>query len=126
MTDPWPSGPAVRCPPPVLFLLGIVAGWWFERAHPLPLIGAPARPAGVLAGSLLVALGVGLTALAVTTFRGAGTAIIPNRRASTLVTHGPYRWSRNPMYLGLALAYLGIVLAMNSVWMLLFLPLVMA
>jgi protein-S-isoprenylcysteine O-methyltransferase Ste14 len=53
-------------------------------------------------------------------------AIIPNRPASTLVTHGPFRLSRNPMYLGLSLVYLGVTLLVNSVWPLLLLPLVIA
>lgn len=126
MADPSHSGPAVRYPPPLLFLLGIVAGWLLDRAHPLPLVGAAARPAGTLAGWLLLALGCGLAVWAVATFRGAGTTIIPHRRASALVTHGPYRLSRNPMYLALSLVYLGAVLLMNSVWMLLILPLLIA
>ena len=126
VTDRSPSGPAVHYPPPLLFLLGIVAGWLLGRAHPLPLMGAPARPAGALAGWLLVILGSGLATWAAVTFRGAGTTIFPNRRASTLVTHGPFRWSRNPIYLGLSLGYLGVTFLMNSVWALLFLPLVIA
>jgi len=58
------------------------------------------------------------------TLRAAGTSIRPSSPASTLVTHGPFRLSRNPMYLGLTLVYLGVTLLMNSVWTALFLPLV--
>jgi protein-S-isoprenylcysteine O-methyltransferase Ste14 len=67
-----------------------------------------------------------LAVWALATFRAAGTAISPNRPASTLVTHGPFRLSRNPMYLALSLLYLGVMLLVNSVWTLLLLPFVIA
>ena len=123
MTNTPASGPGVRYPPPLLFVLGIVAGWSLHRAFPLSLIGSAG---GALVGWLLIALGTGLSLRAVATFRGARTTIQPNRPASTLVTHGPFRLSRNPMYLGLSLVYLGVTLLMNSIWTLLFLPLVIA
>jgi len=126
MINPSPSGPGVRYPPPLLFVLGIVAGWLLNRAFPLPLIGSAARSAGALVGWLLVALGAAWPVWALATFRGARTAISPNQSASTLVTHGPFQLSRNPMYLGLSLLYLGVMLLVNSVWILLFLPLVIA
>jgi protein-S-isoprenylcysteine O-methyltransferase Ste14 len=50
------------------------------------------------------------------------TTIIPHRRASTFVQRGPYRWTRNPMYVALTLIYLGICSLTASVWPLLFLP----
>jgi protein-S-isoprenylcysteine O-methyltransferase Ste14 len=122
VTDPSRSGPGVRYPPPLLFVLGIVLGWWLDRAMPLPLAGPAARWRAV--GWALVAFGISLTTWAVATFRGARTSIIPNRPATTLVTHGPFRLSRNPMYLALTLLYLGMVLLLNSAWPLLLLPLV--
>lgn len=125
MTEPAPSHPGVHFPPPLLFALGALAGWLLHRALPLPLVTPRARPAGALVGWLLVALWAGWSAWAVATFLRARTAIIPNRPASALVTHGPYRLSRNPMYLGLTLLYLGVTLLVNSVWPILFLPLVL-
>jgi protein-S-isoprenylcysteine O-methyltransferase Ste14 len=110
----------------VLFILGIVAGWLLDRAVPLPLVGPAARWSGAFAGWLLVALGAGLSAWAVATFRQARTTIVPNRPASTLVTRGPFRFSRNPMYVALSLMYLGAAVLVNSVWPLLLLPLVIA
>jgi protein-S-isoprenylcysteine O-methyltransferase Ste14 len=55
-----------------------------------------------------------------------GTTIRPDRAASTLVIAGPYKISRNPMYLGLALVYLGIAIAGQSVSALILLPVVLA
>ena len=51
-----------------------------------------------------------------------GTTIYPNGQASALVTDGPYRYSRNPMYLGMALLILGFALALGSVGALLGVP----
>ncbi len=60
------------------------------------------------------------------TFARAKTAIIPMRPASTLVEKGPYRFTRNPMYTGMTVAYLGGVLILNSFWALVLLPAVLA
>jgi protein-S-isoprenylcysteine O-methyltransferase Ste14 len=59
------------------------------------------------------------------TFARVRTGILPIRSATQVVTHGPYRFSRNPMYTGMALAYLGGALSVNSGWSLLLLPFVM-
>lgn len=76
-------------------------------------------------GWALVVGGLGLMAWAGVTFARARTAIIPVRPARVLVRGGPYRWTRNPMYLGLTVAYVGGTLLMNSAWPLLFLPIVL-
>jgi protein-S-isoprenylcysteine O-methyltransferase Ste14 len=60
------------------------------------------------------------------TFKRARTAIIPNRSASAIVTTGPYRFTRNPMYAGLTLAYVGGALLIGTAWTLLLLPVVIA
>jgi protein-S-isoprenylcysteine O-methyltransferase Ste14 len=65
---------------------------------------------------------IGLPALIA--FHRAGTSAKPWRPATALVLTGPYRFTRNPMYLGFTLLYLGITLWVNSVWPLLILPVV--
>jgi protein-S-isoprenylcysteine O-methyltransferase Ste14 len=119
-------GPDAPYPPPVLFVLGLTAGWALDRAFPLPLTGPDGRLAAELAGGLLVALGLAVSAWGFATFRAARTAVSPNRPASTLVTHGPFRLSRNPMYLGLTVMCVGVALLRNSSWTVLLLPLVIA
>jgi protein-S-isoprenylcysteine O-methyltransferase Ste14 len=59
-------------------------------------------------------------------FMQARTAVMPNRSASALVTAGPYRFSRNPMYVGLTGAYVGGVLLTNNAWCLIMLPVVLS
>ena len=119
------QSPGVRFPPPLLFAGGLLVGWLLSRyGRALPMAGD-----GRLldtAGTVLVVLGVALGAWGMITFRRAHTAIVPLHPASRIVTNGPYRFTRNPMYTGLTLVYLGISLYMNSVWPLLALPIVLA
>ncbi len=122
MTAPLPH-PGVRFPPPLLFVAGFAAGALLHRYRPLGLPEALAgRPA--LAWTL-VALGLGLVLWAMATFQRAHTAIIPNRPASEVVARGPYRFSRNPMYVGMSVAYAGLALWLGSLWPLLLLPVVL-
>ena len=60
------------------------------------------------------------------TFRRARTTTVPGEKSAQLVTWGPYRFTRNPMYVGLTVAYLGEALILRQIWPLLFLPLVLA
>ena len=118
------SSPGVRFPPPLLFVGGLVAGWLLDRrVRPLPLVADGALLATL--GTLVVAVGLALVAWGMVTFRAAHTAIMPMRGASRLVEHGPYGITRNPMYTGLTLAYLGITAILDSAWPLLVLPIVL-
>jgi protein-S-isoprenylcysteine O-methyltransferase Ste14 len=124
MSEPELSTPGVRFPPPLLFVGGLALGALLHRLAPLPLWrgewpDAVAFFAGMLAGGGLLSMFSGIAA-----FRRASTAIIPNRPASRLVHTGPYRYTRNPMYLGLGLLYLGMGLSLGTAWTLLLFPLV--
>lgn len=119
------KGPGVPFPPPFLFAIGFVAGLLLQRVWPLPLIPG-GRPFPVLPLAwTMVALGLALTTWALTLFRLARTSVMPNQPASTLVLKGPYRFSRNPMYAGLIVAYLGLALWRAALWPVLLLPLVL-
>lgn len=118
--------PGVRIPPPLWFVLGLLGGWALGRAWPAPLVAAERTGVLVVVGIALVGLGVALGAWAVLTFRRARTHIFPHFPASTIVEAGPYRITRNPMYLAMTLGYLGGTLVMNSAWPLALLPVVLA
>lgn len=110
----------VLAPPPLIYLLPLVAGLLLHRWRPVTLL---APRLAVLAG--IICILPALVALpALLAFRRAGTRAEPWHPTTALVTTGPYRFSRNPMYLGFTLLYLGIGLLANSVWPLLLLPLV--
>lgn len=124
-TGPAPAHPGVRFPPPLLFAAGLGAGWMAHRAWPLPLLGSGGRTAALLLGWGAVAAAGVLLAWAMISFARARTAIFPNQPARMLVLGGPYRFTRNPMYLGMLLLYLGGTLLMNTAWTLPLLPLVL-
>ncbi len=110
--------------PPAPYAAAMVGGWWLDR-HVLPLAfdgSAAARPLGWLW------LGVGLMLFAWTlwTFHRHRTTVNPYAAASTLCTDGPFRFSRNPIYLGDWFILLGVSLLLNTVWPLAFAPLIWA
>jgi protein-S-isoprenylcysteine O-methyltransferase Ste14 len=75
-------------------------------------------PRVALSGALIL-LGLGLNVYCAWQFKKAQTCIKPWRATSSIITNGPYRYSRNPIYLGFAIAAAGIALAFNTWWMLL-------
>ena len=120
-----PSSPRVYFPPPFLFVLGFAAGLGLHRLWPLGLLPGGRSAVSVLLAWGLVALGLGLAWWGVWTFYRAKTGIIPHHSASQIVTHGPYRFTRNPMYVGLTAIYLGLAVWTNRLWLVLMLPLVL-
>lgn len=124
-SPPAGSHPGVRFPPPLLFAAGLAIGWALHRAYPLPLLGDGGRTAGLVLGWAGVALAGVLLAWALLSFARARTAILPNRPARMLVLGGPYRFTRNPMYVGMVLLYLGATALIDTIWTLPLLPLVL-
>ena len=93
-------------PVPWVFVLAYLAGVGLEFV----LLGGGTLTGPPLvsdAGMVLFAVGAALAAWAWLIFRRARTTRVPGETSTTLVTRGPYRVSRNPMYVGLAVAYLG-------------------
>jgi protein-S-isoprenylcysteine O-methyltransferase Ste14 len=96
--------PGVIAPPPVIFVSFFILGFILDRYFHTPVVVplAPARMPIILSlGMLAAVLGVG----AVLQFRKAGTNVLPERPSLAIATNGPYRFTRNPMYLGLAILY---------------------
>jgi protein-S-isoprenylcysteine O-methyltransferase Ste14 len=102
--------------PPVLIAALLAAAWLLGRALPLPWPGLDDTPARLVGTGIGVA-GVALVAWAVATLRRHRTTILPNKGADTLVTDGPYRYRRNPMYLGWVLVLLGLAELTKNLWL---------
>ncbi len=116
MNNAAPKTPGVIAPPPLIAVGWFVAGLLAERAVPLPRPGA--RPLGLILGA-----GAALLAgWAVQTMRGANTPLSPYEPATVLVTQGPFRLTRNPIYLGGTLLYAGLALLLDRIGPLLLLP----
>jgi protein-S-isoprenylcysteine O-methyltransferase Ste14 len=111
----------VSFPPPLVYIAGLAAGALLEARFPTP--GLP-RPLAVLVGLLAVAVFLSLDYRAMVVFRKNETGIAPWHPATALVTEGPYRRTRNPMYLGMAALYAGIALGFGLLWALALLPVV--
>jgi protein-S-isoprenylcysteine O-methyltransferase Ste14 len=122
MSDSHSGVPNVKIIPPLVYLAGVVIGIVISIWIPTKI--APNSLAWTLGGILLIC-GAVLAGSAILKFKNVGTPVRPDRAANTLVVVGPYRITRNPMYLGLALVYVGIALADQSVWALILLPVVL-
>lgn len=120
-----PRSPGVYFPPPLLFVLGFGAALLLNGRLEFLIDGDGASLVQETLGTFVAAAGFALMAAGLLTFARSGTAVLPMRGATRLVERGPYRWTRNPMYVGLTVAYLGLAVAMNLVWPLLLLPIVL-
>jgi len=116
------DNPGGWVPPPLTYLLTLLLGLVLDRRLHLPFL--PHRVAGVL-GWPLVGGGMALATWFIRTMRGADTTLDVNKPVSSLVQDGPFRYSRNPGYLSLAMIYAGIATLRNALWAILLLPLVL-
>ncbi|MCH8031006.1 MAG: isoprenylcysteine carboxylmethyltransferase family protein [Bacteroidetes bacterium] len=117
------SAPSIHVPPPLILLAGFLAGYGVDALIPLPLVPQAESTALLVVQWGLLGLGAAFSLWGFLTFVRARTGVLPNQSVTQFVTHGPYRFSRNPMYTGLTLMYLGFTRWINSVWPLLMLPL---
>lgn len=122
MADGKPANAGVRFPPPLVFVLPYLLSFLLDRRVPFLIVGDEAGAVQVSAGLALMTTGFGLTFWAMVNFWRAKTNPLPFKPARTLVIVAPYTFTRNPMYLGMTLAYVGGALAANWAWPLVFLP----
>jgi protein-S-isoprenylcysteine O-methyltransferase Ste14 len=111
----------VSFPPPLVFVGFVLIGLIVDRTAGLSGFGAPSSLRLLLAAAA-AGPGLALILLAIFGFRAAGTPPEPWREVTAFVSTGVYRFTRNPMYLGMAGIYLGLALGMNSVGALLVMP----
>lgn len=114
----------VNFPPPLVYAIALGIGWLASRRWRWAITGAPATWRSI-AGEALVVIALLLMIAAVISFRRARTTIIPNRPVSAFVVAGPYRFTRNPMYVSMTLLYVGITLILDSWWPFVLLPVVL-
>ncbi|MBF0665652.1 MAG: isoprenylcysteine carboxylmethyltransferase family protein [Brevundimonas sp.] len=123
--------PGVIAPPPLIYLGFLLAGWAIFRFANPEVLGEAARWLKLGFGmetqtrrivSLpLIIGGLLLDGAAAGYFRRLGTAVEPWKPSTVLAVDGLYRFSRNPIYLGFAITYVGLAVAMDSVFVLLLL-----
>lgn len=99
--------------PPVILLAHILGAFLLSWLLPLPF--AVSKPVEWL-GYVLVFVGLGFAFSAVSQFGKMHTTLDPHGSVKAIVTSGPYRFSRNPIYLGFACTLIGLPLALGNYW----------
>ncbi len=113
------EGVGADVPPPLLLAGTLVAGLLLHRAFPFSILG---RRSARAVGVALTLWGTALTVASVVAMQRAGTSPDPDRPTTALVEEGPFRRSRNPIYLSFIFLYSGLAWLANAVWPLLLLP----
>ena len=119
-----PDSAGVRFPPPFIYLGALLLGLAAERFVALRSFGID-RWLLVATGALLFAAGAAMMLAAAGLFRRLGTNVPPSQPTTLIATNGPYRWTRNPMYLGMALVYAGLAIGFDGPIAFALLPLVL-
>ena len=112
--------------PPLLFLGALAAGAFLSFVVPIGPTPGSANALALTVGITFVLIGFAIVALSARNFRLAGTSVVPGETATALVATGPYRFTRNPIYIGFLLAYFGFAIMLTSMWALLLLVPVLA
>lgn len=107
--------------PPILLAATLAAAWGLDRIFPIAWPGLDDTAARV-AGYVLLISGVGILLWAVLTLRAARTTVLPTQSASALVTSGPYRFRRHPIYLAEMLILLGLAELTKIIWIAILVP----
>ena len=115
-TEPVADNSGVRLVPPAIYLAGLIGGyvlWWFL---PLPVLPGLWGVAVRIVGALAFATGIVTMFSALEQMRQVGTTPVPFEPTTALALTGAYQYTRNPMYLGMALIQGGLACLGNALW----------
>lgn len=118
MTQQPPAGDnsGVRIFPPGVYLGGLIVGYLVQWLWPIAIAPEGWSFSVRVLGLVALALGVWLVLSAASLFGRLGTPPNPTQPTTALATDGPYRFTRNPMYLGMGLMLAGFALVGNALW----------
>ncbi|HXT06133.1 MAG TPA: isoprenylcysteine carboxylmethyltransferase family protein [Roseiarcus sp.] len=108
-----PDSAGVRVPPPFVYLGTLLLGLAADRFVILRSFGIDWELL-IATGALLIVAGAAIILAAAGLFRRLGANIPPSQTTTLIATTGPYRWTRNPMYLGMALIYAGLAIGFDG------------
>ena len=122
MSNDQPDNPGIKIPPPLIYLLPLLLGLILDGMAHLSFL-----PSGVVrtVGWPLIGCGALIAGWWSKTMRDADAPVRTDKPVPRLTTAGPFAYSRNPAYLSLTMIYAGIAALRNSLWAILFLPLVL-
>jgi protein-S-isoprenylcysteine O-methyltransferase Ste14 len=118
-----PDNPGVVAPPPLIYAGALALGLATNRLYPIPFL--PRAVSRVL-GLPLIFSGLAIGMLGFREMRRADTNVDPRQPTTAIVTEGPYRFTRNPLYVGMTLIYSGITALSNALPAAMLLPLALA
>lgn len=107
------DNPGVVARPPLLYGGAFAVALALQWFRPLPILG---HAVALGAGLALIALGIGIAIAGRKALQAAATNVDPTRPTTAIVASGPYRFSRNPLYMALTLLFVGLTLAVNTWW----------
>ena len=107
--------PGVIAPPPLIFLAGLLIGFGLDYLFPYPLLPNTVQ---YWVGGVLIVVSILLVLPAFREFRRAGTAVNPRKSTTAVITGGTFRFTRNPLYVALAMLIAGVAVAADSVFVL--------
>jgi protein-S-isoprenylcysteine O-methyltransferase Ste14 len=116
------DAPQVVAPPPIIYLSGLATGIILHLIKPIPLL---TQNISLPIGTTFVFVGILLVTKSFRALRNANTNIDVRKPSMSIVTNGPYRFSRNPIYLAMTILAVGIAVLVNSLWILITLVLVL-
>jgi protein-S-isoprenylcysteine O-methyltransferase Ste14 len=102
--------------PPLAWALAFIAGLLLDRLYPLPFL-PPSFPARWL-GIIVFAAAFGFALWAIATIRISGSAVETVNPTTTIVTYGPFEYTRNPIYLSMLVGQIGLAIGLNTLWIL--------
>ncbi len=114
----------VKFPPPLVFVGFLLTGLLLDRLSGRMPDFIPVMDWVMIAGAILAAAGLSFLFAGTGRFRKLGNNLEPWKTSNQIVSTGVYRYTRNPMYLGMALFYCGLALWFRSSWALILLPVV--
>lgn len=120
-----PGNILLKIPVPWVFILTYLAGLIPQFLFPVKIMSHEIIHSVKLVGAALFVLGALFAAWSLAIFHEARTTTTPGESSKKLVTSGPYKISRNPMYVSLTIAYLGEAGLLTQLWPVLFLPLML-
>lgn len=107
--------PGVVAPPPLIFLGGLMVGFLISWFYPFAMLS---KVFGYAAGASLLTAGLVIIFIVRSKMKKANTNIEPWKPTNAILSDGVFAYSRNPVYVGMILIYIGVVFLLNSLWVL--------
>ena len=103
----------VMLPPPVVYLVLLLAGYWADKYLPLPFLNTDIS---ILVGISIIILSFILFGMVLREFSRLNTSVNHRKATKAIITTGAFRYSRNPIYICMAMLCVGVTFLINSLW----------